>query len=101
MHDYSEYERTIGDFPKASMIRQLTSLRMTYLLMHQDLRLQWFSFWSPTDRDYLLNPEARYNFSDHVWAALGANIFGGEKDTTQFGSLDENDNMYVQVRYEF
>jgi len=101
MHDYSEYERTIGDFPKASRFRQLTSLRMTYLLMHQDMRLQWFSFWSPTDRDYLLNPEARYNFSDHVWAALGANIFGGEKDTTQFGSLDENDNMYVQVRYEF
>ncbi|MBI5643565.1 MAG: hypothetical protein HY954_08850 [Deltaproteobacteria bacterium] len=101
IHDYSEYERTIGDFPKASRFRQLTSLRMTYLLMHQDMRLQWFSFWSPTDRDYFLNPEARYNFSDHVWAALGVNIFGGEKDTTQFGSLDENDNMYAQVRYEF
>ncbi|MBI5238071.1 MAG: hypothetical protein HY887_06575 [Deltaproteobacteria bacterium] len=101
MHDYPEYERAIGGFPKAARFRQLTSLRMTYLLMHQDMRLQWFSFWSPTDMDYLLNPEARYKFSDHVWAAVGANIFGGKKDTTQFGSLDENDNMYAQARYEF
>mgnify|MGYP001567768239 CR=1 FL=1 len=62
---------------------------------------QWFSFWSPTDMDYLFNPEARYNFSDHFWAALGANIFGGEEDATQFGSLDRNDNLYMQARYEF
>lgn len=102
IHDYSEYERTrIAAFPKEPRFRDLTSLRVTYLLMHQNMRLQWFSFWSPTDRDYLLNPEVRYNFSDHVWAALGWNVFGGEKDTTQFGSLDRNDNMYVQARYEF
>jgi len=102
MHDYSEYERTrIVSFPKKPRYRDLTSLRLTYLLLHQNLRLQWFSFWSPADRDYLFNPEARYNFSDNFWAALGANIFGGEDDTTQFGSLDRNDNLYMQARYEF
>ncbi len=101
-HDYAEYERTrIASFLKEPGFRDLTSLRLTYLLMHQNMRLQWFSFWSPTDRDYLLNPEVKYNFSDHVWAALGGNIFGGKKDTTQFGSLDRNDNMYMQARYEF
>jgi len=102
MHDYPEYERTrIASFPKEPKFRDLTSLRLTYLLMNQNMRLQWFSFWSPADRDYLLNPEVRYNFSDHIWTALGANIFGGKKDTTQFASLDENDNIYVQARYEF
>ena len=101
-YDYSEYESThIAGFPKEPRFRDLTSLRMTYLLMRQNLRLQWFSFWSPTDKDYLFNPEAKYNFSDSVWAALGANIFGGKKDTTQFGSLDRNDNIYIQARYEF
>lgn len=101
-HDYAEYERTrIASFPKEPRYRDLTSIRVTYLLMHQDMRLQWFSFWSPADRDYLLNPEAKYNFSDHIWTALGANIFGGRKETTQFGSLDRNDNVYVQTRYEF
>lgn len=101
-HDYAEYERThIAGFPKEPRFRDLASLRMTYLLMHQNMRLQWFSFWSPVDRDYLLNPEIKYNFSDHLWAALGANVFGGEKDTTRFGSLDGNDNIYAQARYEF
>ncbi len=101
-HDYAEYESTgIAAFPKEPRFRDLASLRLTYLIMHQNMRLQWFSNWSPADRDYLLNPEVRYNFSDHVWAALGANVFGGKRDTTQFGSLDKNDNMYMQARYEF
>ncbi|MBI5827408.1 MAG: hypothetical protein HZB22_06750 [Deltaproteobacteria bacterium] len=101
-HDYAEYESTrIAAFPKEPRFRDLASIRLTYLIMHQNMRLQWFSFWSPVDRDYLLNPEVRYNFTDHVWAALGANVFGGKKDTTQFGSLDKNDNMYMQARYEF
>lgn len=102
MHSYSGYEAALpSGLPKESRFRQLLSLRMTYLLMHQNLRLSWFSFWSPTDRDYLLNPEVKYNFSDHVWGAIGANLFGGEKETTQFGSLDRNDNVYLQARYEF
>jgi len=42
-----------------------------------------------------------YNFSDNFWAALGANIFGGKEDTTQFGSLDRHDNLYMQARYKF
>jgi len=102
MHDYEEYERTlIASFPKKRRYRDLTSIRLTYLLWHQNLRLQWFSFWSPADRDYLFNPEAKYNFTDNIWAAVGANIFGGKEDTTQFGSLDRNDNLYMQARYEF
>ncbi|MBI5810787.1 MAG: hypothetical protein HZB21_06340, partial [Deltaproteobacteria bacterium] len=46
------------------------------------------------------NPEVRYNFTDHVFAAMGLNLFGGGKETTQFGSLDKNDNIYLQARYE-
>lgn len=102
MMQYSAYESTaMPGFPKEPRYRQVASLRLTQLLMHQNLRLQWFSFYGITDRDYLLNPEARYNFTDNIWAAVGAMIFGGAKDTTQFGSLDRNDNAYMQVRYEF
>ncbi len=101
MHDYNEYKDSLTDgFPAYPRLRNLTSLRMTYLLMHQDLTLNWFSNWSPSDEDYLLNLEARYNFSDNLWAAVGANIFGGES-STQFGSLDENDCVYTQARYGF
>ena len=43
----------------------------------------------------------KYNFSDHIWAALGANIFGGGEKWSQFGQLDRNDNVYLQMRYKF
>ncbi|MBI5888358.1 MAG: hypothetical protein HZB82_06585 [Deltaproteobacteria bacterium] len=102
MHNYSEYKLNLpAGFPKDPELRQVASVRLTYLLLHQNLKLTWFSFYGITDRDYLLNPEIKYNFTDHVWGAAGANIFGGKKDATQFGSLDKNDNIYVQARYEF
>jgi hypothetical protein len=102
MHDYSSYEKNLpAGFPKEKRLRQLTAIRLTQFMMHQTLRLSFFSFYSPSDGDYMLNPEIKYNFSDHIWAAIGGNIFGGGKRWTQFGQLDKNDNIYVQIRYEF
>ncbi|MBI5408928.1 MAG: hypothetical protein HZA14_06145 [Nitrospirae bacterium] len=102
MHDYSGYEDNLpAGFPQEKKLHQLASVRLTQFLIHQTLGLSFFSFYSPSDDDYLLNPEVKYNFSDSVWAAAGANVFGGGDEWNQFGSLDENDNVYVQVRYEF
>jgi hypothetical protein len=102
MHDYSAYRKNLPPgFPRENRLHDLVTVRLTQFMMHQTLRLSWFSFWSPSDNDYLLNPEIKYNFSDHVWAALGAMVFGGSKSWSQFGQLDKNDNVYMQVRYEF
>lgn len=102
MNDYSKYvENLPAGFPQEKKLYDLVAMRLTQFLKHQTLRLSFFSFYSPANGDYLLNPEVKYNFSDHVWAAAGANIFGGGQNWSQFGSLDENDNLYVQVRYEF
>ena len=32
---------------------------------------------------------------------LGANVFGGEAQTTFFGRLDKNDNLFLNVRFDF
>ncbi|MBI4689798.1 MAG: hypothetical protein HY754_05985 [Nitrospirae bacterium] len=102
MHDYSEYERNLpAGFPRERNLHQLTSLRLTQFLVHQTFRLSFFSFYSPSDGDYLLNPEIKYNFSDNIWAAAGGNIFGGGEEWSQFGQLDKNDIVYLQARYEF
>ena len=102
MHDYSAYKKNLPQgFPQESRLHELVAVRLTQFFMHQTLRLSWFSFWSPSDGDYLLNPEVKYNFSDHIWAAIGANIFGGGEKWSQFGQLEKNDNIYLQVRYEF
>jgi len=102
MHDYSEYKKNLPPgFPQEGELHDLLTIRLAQFLMHQTLRLSWFSFWSPSDGDYLLNPEVKYNFSDHIWVSLGANIFGGGETWSQFGQFDKNDNIYLQVRYEF
>ncbi|MBI5206148.1 MAG: hypothetical protein HZA11_14640, partial [Nitrospirae bacterium] len=102
MHNYSEYVKNQpSGLPKDRKLYQLATVRLTQLLMHQTLKLSFFSFYSTSDGDYMLNPEIKYNFSDHVWAAIGANVFGGGEKWSQFGQLDRNDNIYLQLRYEF
>ncbi len=102
MHDYAAYKSSLpAGFPKERRLHDLFTVRLTQFLLHQTMKLSFFSFWSPSDGDYLMNPEVKYNFSDHVWAAVGANIFGGGEKWSQFGQLDRNDNVYLQVRYEF
>jgi len=102
MHDYGSYSKSVPPgFPMEKRLHDLASVRLTQFLMHQTLRLSFFSFLSLSDGDYLLNPEVKYNFSDHVWAAVGANIFGGGEKWSQFGQLNRNDNIYFQLRYEF
>lgn len=102
MHDYSRYKETLPDgFPRERKIKQLASVRLTQLLLHQTMRLSFFSFYSPSEGDYLLNPEVKYNVTDNIWTAVGAIVFGGGERWSQFGQLDKNDNVYLQVRYEF
>lgn len=102
MHQYVEYKKNLPrGFPQERKLRDLVTVRLMQFFNNQTLRFSFFSFFSPADSDYMLNPEMKYSFSDSVWAALGANIFGGGKEWSQFGQLDEDDNIYVQARYEF
>ena len=99
MQDRSEYVEALPPgYPVDD--RELTTIRLTQFLRHQTLRLSFFAFYSPSSGDYMLNPEIKYAFSDHVWAALGENTFGGAKNT-QFGQFARDDNTYVQVEYTF
>lgn len=102
MNNYSEYAKNLPlGFPRERELRELVTVRLTQFMAHQTLRLSFFSFYSPSDGDYMFNPEIKYNFSDHIWCATGSNIFGGGEEWSQFGQLDKNDNIYLQMRYEF
>jgi hypothetical protein len=100
--DYGSYRDTLpAGFPAQDRLRQLLTARFTQFLHYQTLRISFFAFYSPTDQDCYFIPEARYSFTDALWGAVGGNIFGGETETTFFGQLDKNDNLYVTMRYEF
>ncbi len=102
MENFSDYTATLpAGMPAEDRLHDLVSVRLTQLLRHQTVKLSLFAFWGLSSADYLINPEVKYNFTDQVWAALGANLFGSGEPWTQFGQLDRNDSIYLQTRYEF
>jgi hypothetical protein len=76
MH-YSDYKRTTP-FANRDQFRQLLTLRLTKLLLNQNLRLSMFTYFSPTDRDVYLRPNVNYKLSDSLFWEAGANIFFGD-----------------------
>jgi hypothetical protein len=76
-------------------------LRLTQFLGHRTWKLSVFAFYSLVDNDYLLQPQLSYKVSDDFSVALGGNVFGGVKRTTFFGQFDQDDNAYLNLRYEF
>lgn len=81
--------------------RHVITLRLTRLLLHQNLILSFFGYWSPSDRDFYLRPKVSYKFDDHWTGSLGGNVFWGENDWTFFGQFQKNTNVYLSLRYGF
>ncbi len=102
MLDYGAYEATL---PRGAAgrdeFRHLTTLRLTKLLMNQNLRLSLFTYYSPSDEDFYLRPIANYKASDNLALEIGANIFTGDEPYTFFGQFDNNTNLYTAIRYSF
>lgn len=102
MLNYGTYAATLPPgLPAEKRLHDLVSVRLTQLLRHQTVKLSLLAFRGLSSADYLINPEVKYNLTDQVWVALGANLFGGGEPWSQFGQLGRNDNIYLQTRYEF
>ncbi|MFQ5752910.1 MAG: hypothetical protein ACE5HI_13030 [bacterium] len=102
IQNYSGYERNLpAAFPQRKELRHTLSLRLTQFLKYQTLRLSFFMFYSPNDKDYYLNPEIRYELGNGLWVSVGGIFLGGEKEYTFFGQFEKNDNVYFVLRYGF
>jgi hypothetical protein len=102
MEDHAAYTNSLpAGFPAQKEYRDIITIRLERLLEHQTWKLAWMCFYSPADNDFLLQPQVSYKFSDNLAATVGANIFGGERSFTRFGQFDNNDNVYLSVRFDF
>jgi hypothetical protein len=100
--DHDEYRDSLPpEAPVADESRHVLTLRLTRMLMKQNLRLSLFVYWSPTDRDAYLRPRAHYKIDDHWSAEVGGNVFLGEDEHTFFGQFEKNNNVYAGARYSF
>ena len=101
MHDYAAYQAALpAGFPIEKRWSHTVTVRVTQLFLHQTLRFSAFALRNTSNGDYFVNPELRYSFTDKLWGAIGANLFGGNP-WGQFGQLSSDDNVYLQARYEF
>lgn len=81
--------------------RHVLTLRLTQMLMNQNLMLSLFTFYSPSDNDAYFRPIVTYKISDRWMVTANGNFFVGEDDHTFFGQLKYNSNINLGVRYSF
>ncbi|MGB2824437.1 MAG: hypothetical protein WBF17_25910, partial [Phycisphaerae bacterium] len=102
MMDYDHFVKTLpAGMPRADEDRHVLTFRVTKLLMNQNLKLSLFAYYSPTDSDAYLRPNASYKIDDHWTVEVGANVFFGAADHTFFGQFARNTNVYTSLRYGF
>ncbi|VFQ45856.1 hypothetical protein [Desulfoluna butyratoxydans] len=81
--------------------RHVLTCNMEQQLFNQTLSLGFSGYWSPTDEDAYLRPLAVYKVSDRVQVTTGANVFLGCSNTTFFGQLEDNTNIYTSIRFAY
>lgn len=100
--DYSDLKQNAPPgTPIPDENRHVLTVRLTKLMMNQNLTLSVFNFWAPGDHDGYIRPKANYKIDDHWTAEAGANIFYGKDDFTFFGQFEDNTNVYISLRYGF
>ncbi len=102
MLNYDAYRDNLppGQHPRDEG-RHVVTLRLTKLLMRQNLKLSFFGYYSPSDEDCYLRPLIQYKIDDHWTADIGGNVFWGVHDWTFFGQFRKDTNLYAAARYGF
>lgn len=80
---------------------ELLTLRLTWQALQQKLTTSLFAFYSPDDDDYFIKPRVSYRMDDHWLYVVGANLFGGPDEFTQWGQFERNSNIYARVKYTY
>lgn len=86
---------------RADEARHLLTVRLTKLMMNQNLTLSAFNFWSPNEHDGHFRMRASYKLSDDWLVETGGNIFYGPRNDVFFSQLNDNTNLFVAVRRSF
>ena len=101
MDDHGAYEKSLGGGSGKDEFRHLLTLRLTKLLMNQNLKLSFFGYYSPSDDDAYIRPKVHYKLTDQWAAEVGGNVFLKTRADTFFGQFYNNNNMYAGLRWGF
>lgn len=80
-------------------IDKMVTLRVNRTFLRETLTLELFSYIGLNEPDALVRPRVMYNFADGFRIQAGANVFAG--DEGRFGRFDDNDMVYLKIRFSF
>jgi hypothetical protein len=101
IQDFSQYKDNLISGPARDKDRHLMTLRLTKLMMNQNLRCSLFTYYSPSDKDVHMRPNINYKLNDNMAVEIGGNIFFGDYLETFFSQFQNNTNIYAGMRYSF
>lgn len=102
MSDFEEYKKNLPTgSKKKDKKRSMVTIGLTKQLMNQNLTLDLFSFYSPTDKDGHIRFRTSYKFTDRLKGEIGTNQFFGEQSNTFWGQFEKSSNVFVALRYSF
>jgi len=99
--DYNQHKNSSPSGLTRDRDRHLITVRLTKLLMSQNLRCSLFTYFSPSDKDVYMRPNINYKVNDNLAVEAGANIFFGDYPSTFFGQFQNDTNIYTALRYSF
>lgn len=99
---YRNYKRSLlsGDSQDDEVYQQYT-FRVTKLFANQTVNLSLFTFYSPVDNDVYFRPSLSWVARDAWKVVVGANIFLGRQNNSDYGQYKGNSNIYARLRYSF
>ncbi len=87
--------------PVTEEVRHLVTGKLSKSWPAEQVTATMFTFYSPSAGTYYLRPRLNWSPTDSVTVEAGINWFIGDSPKTQFGQLDQNDNVFVGLRYGF
>lgn len=100
-------QRAILDYDE-TIIQEEFDNTMTFLanrtFLQETLTLQLFGYVGLNNEDALIRPSLTYDVADGLEVLVGANVFIRDEDsenTGLFGHYDDNDMVYLKVKYSF
>ena len=98
-HVLQEYTLDYEDDIRNNEFSNTATFLASKTFINETLELSLFSYFSIDDGDALIRPKLSYDISDGFNILFGTNIFIG--DEGNFGQYDDNDMVYVKIKYNF
>ncbi len=80
-------------------VETILSLKVATDFMHERLKLEVLVlYW--LESSFRISPKVKFEVFDYLNIAVGAHVFGGDEENL-FGQFDDNDQVFVELRYGF